>query len=89
MTTEFLSGQVGEENKNQCHPGFEPELGWCLIVPNQQQYLPTTEILGRFRRNAGRIHSGTAVVIPSVTLVEFAGIAIFMGEVDFRTLQSL
>lgn len=30
--------------------------------------------LGRFHRNAGRIHSGTPVVITSVPLVGFTGI---------------
>jgi hypothetical protein len=38
-------------------------------------YLATAAALGRFRRNAGRIHSGTAVVITSVPLVGFTGIA--------------
>lgn len=34
-------------------------------------------ILGRFRQNAGRFHSGTAVAFMSVRLVGFAGICTF------------
>jgi hypothetical protein len=39
-----------------------------------------TKTIGRFRRNAGRIHSGTAVGITAVPLVGFTGIASSSGE---------